>query len=131
MTYADLLFTGGTVHTVDAAGTRAGTLAVRDGRIVAVGGEAGELRGPRTEVVDLAGPPVLPGQSLDLATAPTAYTAAGAYVNHRDDSGSLRPGNVADLVVLDRDPFDRPVSATGETSVAETYVAGRPVYRAA
>jgi predicted amidohydrolase YtcJ len=76
-------------------------------------------------------PPFLPGQSLDLATALAAYTAGSAYVNHRDDSGSLRPGNVADLVVLDRDPFDGPVSAIGETSVAETYVAGRPVYRAA
>jgi hypothetical protein len=28
-------------------------------------------------------------------------------------------------------PSTAPVSAIGETSVAETYVAGRPVYRAA
>ncbi|MFG2948365.1 amidohydrolase [Streptomyces adustus] len=72
----------------------------------------------------------LPEQSLDLATALAAYTAGSAYVNHRDDSGSLRAGNVADLVVLDRDPFDGPAEAIGEAAVAHTYVAGKSVYTA-
>ena len=75
--------------------------------------------------------PFLPEQQIDLTTAFEAYTSGSAWVNHRDDAGVLAPGAVADLVVLDRDPFDGPVSAIGETSVAETYVAGRPVYRAA
>ena len=72
----------------------------------------------------------LPAQRLDLATALAAYTAGSAYVNHRDDSGSLRAGNVADLVVLDRDPFDGPAEAIGETRVVLTYVAGERVYTA-
>lgn len=72
----------------------------------------------------------LPAQRLDLATAVAAYTAGSAYVNHRDDSGSVRPGNVADLVVLDRDPFDGPAGLISETRVALTYVAGVPVYTA-
>jgi len=51
-------------------------------------------------------------------------------VNHLDDTGSLRPGNLADLVVLDRDPFDGPAEAIAETRVALTYADGRLVYSA-
>ncbi|MFL5998588.1 MAG: amidohydrolase [Streptomyces sp.] len=59
---ADLVLTGGPVHTVDPARSRATAVAVRDGRIAAVGhGEVRELIGPRTEVVDLAGKLLLPG----------------------------------------------------------------------
>ena len=60
---ADLVFTGGAVYTVDAARRWAGAVAVRGGRIVAVGGdrEVGGLVGPRTEVVDLKGGMLLPG----------------------------------------------------------------------
>ncbi|WP_328472207.1 amidohydrolase [Actinoplanes sp. NBC_00393] len=74
------------------------------------------------------GPVFLPSQRLDLGTALAAYTAGSAYVNHRDDSGTLRPGNVADLVVLDRDPFDGPPVEIGETRVDLTYVAGELVH---
>ncbi|WP_030436810.1 amidohydrolase [Actinoplanes subtropicus] len=75
-------------------------------------------------------PAFLPDQRLDLATALAAYTAGTAYVNHRDDSGSLRAGNVADLVVLDRDPFDGPADAIGATKVALTWVSGELVHAA-
>ncbi|WP_436771428.1 amidohydrolase [Yinghuangia sp. YIM S09857] len=62
-TEADLVFLGGSVVTVDAARPEAEALAVRDGRITAVG-DAHDVRpmvGPRTEVVDLAGGCLLPG----------------------------------------------------------------------
>jgi predicted amidohydrolase YtcJ len=75
-------------------------------------------------------PPFLPGQELDLGTALTAYTAGSAYVNHLDDRGTIRAGNVADLVVLDRDPFAAPPSEIGDAAVALTYVDGALVYRA-
>ncbi|MGW2520386.1 amidohydrolase [Streptomyces sp. NPDC001617] len=59
---ADLVLTGGPVHTVDPARSRATSVAVRDGRIAAVGhDEVRDLIGPRTEVVDLAGKLLLPG----------------------------------------------------------------------
>ncbi|MFF0018844.1 amidohydrolase [Streptomyces sp. NPDC005374] len=59
---ADLVLTGGPVHTVDPARSRATSVAVRDGLIAAVGhDEVRELIGPRTEVVDLAGRLLLPG----------------------------------------------------------------------
>ncbi|HEX2316381.1 MAG TPA: amidohydrolase [Thermomonospora sp.] len=59
----DLLFLGGRVFTADPARPYAQALAVRDGRVAAVGPEAdlARTRGPRTEIVDLAGGLVLPG----------------------------------------------------------------------
>jgi predicted amidohydrolase YtcJ len=40
----------------------------------------------------------------------------------------LEPGAVADLVVLDRDPFASPAGEIGAARVASTWVAGRPVH---
>ncbi|WP_433155510.1 amidohydrolase family protein [Actinomadura nitritigenes] len=74
--------------------------------------------------------PFLPDQALPLATALAAYTAGAAYVNHLDDTGTLRPGNRADLVVLDRDPFNGPTQAIAATRVAHTYIDGHRVYTA-
>jgi predicted amidohydrolase YtcJ len=63
MTDADLAFVNGAVYTVDAARTRAQAVAVREGRIAAIGTDAAirEHTGPRTEVVDLRGRMLLPG----------------------------------------------------------------------
>jgi predicted amidohydrolase YtcJ len=60
---ADLVLTGGSVITLDPARPRATAVAVREGRIVAVGGEADvqPFRGPQTRVVALAGGGVVPG----------------------------------------------------------------------
>jgi predicted amidohydrolase YtcJ len=75
--------------------------------------------------------PFLPGQRLDLAEALAAYTFGSAYVNHLDDqTGTIEPGKLADLVVLGRDPFEHPAQDIGSTPVAATYVQGEPVYRA-
>lgn len=60
---ADLALVNGEVYRVDAAGTWAQAIAVRDGRIVAVGTdrEIREHSGAATETIDLAGKMVLPG----------------------------------------------------------------------
>ncbi len=60
---ADLILTGGVVYAVDARRSRHEALAVKDGRIVALGSaaEAAEWSGPRTRTVDLGGRLVLPG----------------------------------------------------------------------
>ncbi|MBH5338431.1 amidohydrolase [Streptomyces pactum] len=60
---ADLILTGGDVLTVDAAFSVARAVAVRNGRILAVGDDAEitALAGPGTQVIDLAGRTVLPG----------------------------------------------------------------------
>jgi len=61
--YADLLFTDGAVYTADPARPWAAAVAVREGRILAVGSAAdlAELRGPSTVVVDLGAKLLLPG----------------------------------------------------------------------
>ena len=62
-TTADLIFTGGIIHTVDRSKPRAEAVAVAGERIAAVGSAADlePLRGPRTRVVDLAGGTLVPG----------------------------------------------------------------------
>lgn len=72
--------------------------------------------------------PFLPEQAIDLGTALTAYTAGSAWVNHLDDCGQVRVGALADLVTLDRDPFDAPAEEIGLTRVDQTYVGGRLVF---
>jgi predicted amidohydrolase YtcJ len=73
--------------------------------------------------------PFLPGQRLPLADALGAYTIGSAYVNHLDDvTGSLQPGKLADLVVLDRDPFTVPAEQIADSTVLQTFVEGQRVY---
>jgi predicted amidohydrolase YtcJ len=76
------------------------------------------------------GAPLTPDQRLSLGEALTAYTAGTAHVNHLDDSGRIAPGMLADLAVLDRDPFAGPAAAIHETRVTATYVGGELVYAA-
>src|SRR5215831_971570 len=61
--YADAIFTNGKVVTVDSKFTVAQALAIKDGKLIAVGtnAEAMALRGPNTKVLDLAGKTVIPG----------------------------------------------------------------------
>ena len=51
-------------------------------------------------------------------------------MNHLDETGSIRVGNLADLVVLDRDPFANPPDEIGEARVLMTFVDGAQVYEA-
>lgn len=74
----------------------------------------------------------LPEQAIDLATSLTAYTAGSAWVNHLDQTtGTIEVGKLADLALLDRDPFDGPTSQIGATRVLQTFVEGERVYAAA
>jgi len=75
-------------------------------------------------------PAFLAHQRLDLRTALRAYTTGSAHVNGLDATGVLAPGNLADLVVLDRDPFAVEPGEIGSLRVEATYVGGVPVYSA-
>ncbi|MDA5194419.1 amidohydrolase [Govanella unica] len=61
--YADTLYLNGTVITMDDATPTASAVAVREGRIIAVGTKADTAvyGGPKTRVIDLAGKTMLPG----------------------------------------------------------------------
>jgi len=75
--------------------------------------------------------PFLPEQALPLEVAFAAYTSGSAWANHRDlhdGAGVLEPGSVADLVVLDRDPFAGPPEEIGATRVVSTWIDGELVH---
>jgi predicted amidohydrolase YtcJ len=72
--------------------------------------------------------PFLPEQALDLETAFAAYTSGSAWANHRVDAGVIEVGAVADLVVLDRDPFAGPPEEIGATRVVSTWIDGELVH---
>lgn len=70
----------------------------------------------------------LPEQALTLEQAFAAYTSGSAFVNHLDDTGVLEPGRLADLAVLDRDPFLAEPDAVAEARVVSTWVGGERVF---
>jgi predicted amidohydrolase YtcJ len=75
--------------------------------------------------------PFLPEQSLPLETAFAAYTSGSAWINHRDvdgGAGVLRRGAAADLVILDRNPFQGPPGEIATARVTSTWVDGEPVH---
>ncbi|MEU6049460.1 amidohydrolase [Streptomyces xanthochromogenes] len=112
---------------------------LRSGATVAAGSDwpvssPDPMQGIHTAVNRVApgekGPVFLPEQRITLTAAFAAYTAGTAYVNHLDDTGSIRPGALADLAVLDRDPYAGPPEEIGATRVLATYVGGRRVHAA-
>jgi predicted amidohydrolase YtcJ len=87
---AELLFVNGPVYTVDAARSWATGVAVKGGRIVAVGPDKDvrAWRGPHTEVVDLAGRMLLPGFQ-------------DAHIHPPGSGLEMLRCNLSDLYVLD------------------------------
>jgi hypothetical protein len=73
--------------------------------------------------------PFLPDERIDLMDALAGFTVGTAWVNHLDDVvGSIEIGKAADLVVLDRDLFDRGAGAIGEARVVGTFIDGAAVF---
>jgi predicted amidohydrolase YtcJ len=73
--------------------------------------------------------PFLPEQALPIEVAFAAYTSGSAWVNRRDDAGRVAVGAVADLVVLDSDPFRHP-DEIGAARVRSTWIDGECVFEA-
>ncbi|HET8526207.1 MAG TPA: amidohydrolase [Actinomycetota bacterium] len=87
------------------------------------GYEYGEANGPAE--------PFLPEERIDLPTAIAGFTINAAYVNHLDDvTGSIEVGKRADLIVLDRNPFEHPADRIAEARVVRTLVDGERVFDA-
>jgi predicted amidohydrolase YtcJ len=133
--HADVVFSGGAVFTANAVRSRTDAVAVKGGRIVALGGDVSELIGPSTEVVDLKGRMLVPGfqdahvhpvwGGLDMlrcdlssyGTAEEYLRAIGDYaLAHREDPWVLGggwqmsafPGGTPTAAALDTVVPDRP-----------------------
>lgn len=71
----------------------------------------------------------VPEQKITLEEALRAYTAGAAFAGFQDDKlGVLKPGLLADLVVLDRDLTTIAPESIRESHVSHTVVGGRVVF---
>jgi len=70
-------------------------------------------------------------QEIDLITALDMYTRNAAYIMRLENkTGSIEVGKRADLIVLDRNLFDIPVTEINEARVLLTIMDGKTVYSA-
>jgi predicted amidohydrolase YtcJ len=78
---------------------------------------------------DRGGEPFLPAERLDLPAALDAATIGAAYANRLEaTTGSIEPGKLADLAVLDRDLFDPGAGHIGDAGILATFVEGEVVH---
>ena len=71
----------------------------------------------------------VPRERITLDEALRAYTAGSAYAAFEEgDKGTLEPGKLADLVVIDRDLFEIAPEEIRDAHVRMTVVGGRVVY---
>jgi len=70
-----------------------------------------------------------PEQKISLMEAMMAYSINGARATFDDDvKGSIKVGKLADLVILDRDIFERPTDELLSMEIDMTMVDGKVVY---
>jgi predicted amidohydrolase YtcJ len=83
-------------------------------------------RGPEAP----AGPAWIPEEVVDLPTMLAAYTTHGAYLSHEEDlRGSIVPGKIADLIVLDKNLFKIARVEIHTARVLLTVFEGKVIYR--
>jgi predicted amidohydrolase YtcJ len=74
----------------------------------------------------------VPAQKITVEEALRAYTVDAAYASFEEGlKGSIAPGRLADLVMLERNIFDIPPEQIRDVRVAMTLAGGKIVYRAA
>lgn len=70
-----------------------------------------------------------PEEAISRETAIRMYTANTAYLSWEEDiKGTLEPGKLADMIVLDHDPLTVPEDQLLQTKVDMTFVGGKLVY---
>lgn len=71
-----------------------------------------------------------PGECMSVEDAIDAYTVNSAYNEFKENfKGRLKPGFVADMIILDRDIFTIDKVEIKDIKVKETIVGGKTVYR--
>jgi predicted amidohydrolase YtcJ len=70
-----------------------------------------------------------PEHRVSLSTALAAYTASGAFASFEEKTkGTIAPGMLADLVVLDQNPFDVPARDLYKLAVVKTIFDGQVIF---
>jgi predicted amidohydrolase YtcJ len=70
-----------------------------------------------------------PAERVDLATMIAFYTINAAYQNHLErETGSIEPGKLADLIVLDQNLFAVPAEEIHKVRVVRTLLEGTTVF---
>ena len=83
----------------------------------------------RQDPLKPSGPVLNEGEVVSLATMIDAYTIHAAWLMHHDErTGSIEVGKRADMVVLDRDLFEIPVTEINEAQVLWTFLDGDIVF---
>jgi predicted amidohydrolase YtcJ len=78
------------------------------------------------------GPSWIPEERIELAAALAGYTIKGAYLDKRErETGSIEVGKAADLVVLDRNPFDVAANEIYKVDILYTILDGQVLYEPA
>ena len=71
----------------------------------------------------------IPSERITLADAIRGYTLNAAFAGHREKTeGSLEPGKLADLVVIDRDYLTVPEDQIRDIQPVMTIVEGKAAY---
>ena len=79
---------------------------------------------------DVSGRAWIPEEVVDLPTMLAAYTINGAFLSRQEKTtGSIEVDKAADLVVLDRNLFEIPLSDIHKVKVLLTLLEGKVVYR--
>jgi hypothetical protein len=69
-------------------------------------------------------------QAVSLAEAVEIYTIRGARALRLDDRfGSIEPGKLGNLIILEENIFEIPVEQVSETTIRQTYFEGQLVYQ--
>lgn len=72
----------------------------------------------------------IPAQKISVDEALRAYTMGNAYALFREhELGSLTPGKLADIAVIDRDLLTMPAESLAHARVAVTIAGGKVVFR--
>ncbi len=72
----------------------------------------------------------MPENNISLIDCLKSYTINNAYATYNEkESGSLKVGKAADVVVLEQDLFELSGEEIKDVKVFETYFGGKKVYR--
>lgn len=131
---ADLLLRNGKVFAADELLSTYSAVAVRDGRIAALGSDIlplGPLVGLQAAVTrrGMGGEVVGPGEALSMPEAIVGYTRLAAHLTfEEDEKGTLEVGKLADIAVLSQDLLTIDPERTTDTEVDLTVLGGRVVF---